>query len=142
MLLRPEWNRTCGDCRQWVHEDGDGTPAERRGRIALYAGERAMRPPHSPTPCYKCPKIPDEYRRTEESAGRRVTYRDAIEPEDWHREAVERILEGHAAGFGNEPSAWMRRLAAIVRPVIAESEQRHLRDLVALLTVQATTRRK
>ncbi len=109
--------------------------------MTLYAGERTIRPPHAPTPCYKCPKVPDEYRRTEESAGRRVSYRDAIDPEEWHREVVERVAECHAVGSFPD-GGWMRRWAAIVRPIILQAEQRNLRDLVSLLTVQATTQRR
>lgn len=141
MLLRPEWNRACGDCRKWVYEDGDGVPGEKRGLPVLRQGERLDRPLGSPTPCYKCVKVPDSVRRVEESAGRRVTSRDAIEPDDWHRLVVERVMECHAVG-SFPADGWMRRWAAIVRPIILQAEQRNLRDLVSLLTVQATTQRR
>lgn len=137
MLLQPEWDRSCSECRKWVHQDDDNAPADRRGLPMISHGQKVPRG-SSRTPCYKCPKVPKSVRDARQSEGKPVTPADANEPEDWHREVVVLIRKFHAVGtFPDNP--WVREWAFMVRPYILAHEQRATRELVSLLTLQIAT---
>jgi hypothetical protein len=95
-------------------------------------GSKLARPPHSPTPCYQCPKVPAETREEARRDGWTPTSKDAIEPDLWHYAVVRRVAECHAVGRFPE-SPWLERWASLVRPVILAAEQRPMNNLVAVL---------
>jgi len=51
MLLHPELP-SCEDCQQWMYSD--------KWRRVKRQGLQVLRPPGTPTPCYRCPKIPPD----------------------------------------------------------------------------------
>lgn len=113
--MHPEWSRSCRDCAQWSYRD-DGT-IDQRG------GKPQPRPPRTPLPCFKCPKIP---------AGEEPCRDNAVELTERNLQAYLHHMECRAVGeFPNDPI--VRRNARILRAILDEVEQRPLHKLIAML---------
>ena len=83
-----------------------------------------MRLPTVPTPCFKCPKIPQGVERVATNA---------IEPSDRSWQAYQHYRECRAVGaFPND--AICRRNAAIIRAVEDSYERSDLRRLIDILS--------
>jgi len=113
--MHPEWARTCEDCAKWIYDD-DGKQVQR-------AGLPVVRPPGVPTPCHKCPKIPDGAEPVRSNAG---------ELDDRGFQAYRHYLECRAVGqFPDDPI--VRRNARIFRAAHDAADQKPLWRLVAML---------
>lgn len=139
MLLAPEWDRSCADCRRWLYRDDDETPAEYRGTVLTRAGKPLPRPAAVPPPCFKCEKVPPDVRQRKQEAGEEVTPADAVEPDAAARRVVEHFLECDAVRhFPDDPV--VRRHAVLVRPVAAAAEGDPLRELIGLVAAALSDR--
>ena len=126
-MLRPEFDRTCGDCRKyWIDEHG--VPAVRFGKVL-------PRPAGSNPPCHVCPKIPAGVLAAKGEEG--VSWADAVEPEPRHRQAVRHFLECDAVGVFPD-DGHVRKAAAVCRPV----KDRADRIALAQCIVAALPRKK
>lgn len=124
LLFHPEWSRTCGDCVQWLYGD-DGKPVMR-------CDEPQKRPRGAPTPCHKCPKIPEGVAKVRENA---------VELSEKNARAYLHFLECRAVGrFPNDPI--VRRNARILRALMDEAEQKPLHRLLAMLSLGANNGRR
>lgn len=139
MLLHPEWDRSCSDCQRWVYRDDDQTPPNERGERLIFAGQPIPRDLRvTPTPCFKCEKVPYEV-RTKAADPSQLTHADAIEPEIRHRLAVQFHLECNAVRqFPNDPL--VRRNARIIQPIVEERDRRPLELLIATVTAALAKR--
>ncbi len=52
-MARPEWAMSCGDCRKYLHDDNG---RKQKHKLTLQLIPRGK----VPTPCGRCPKIPDD----------------------------------------------------------------------------------
>lgn len=85
-------------------------------------------------PCRRCPKVPRSVVAERQRTGGRVTPDDAVEPGPEHRLAVAHFLEYAAVDFEDLPDdGWVRRHAALIRPLLRRVEQRPLREVADLL---------
>jgi hypothetical protein len=103
-------NRSCSDCQTYWYDDG----GEIGGPVTTRGGKPLPRPPQSPTPCKRCPKI---------APGDPPEPSSAIELTDQHWETWTFYRECRAVGsFPDDPR--VRWAAAIIRAVEDESERR------------------
>lgn len=138
MFLSPQWDRSCGDCKKWVYADGEGVPADKRGTVETFAGRPLPRGQLTPTPCYRCEKIPLGIREKLEPSSDGSAY--AIEPELRHRRAVYFHLECRSVRQW-PADAMVRRNAALIEPVIQKSERQPLEVLAASVLALSVRRR-
>lgn len=83
-------------------------------------------------PCRRCPKVPRSVVESRQRSGGRVTPADALDPGPEHRQAVEHFLE--CAAVERFPKdGWVRRHAAMLRPVLQRVEQEPIREMTDLL---------
>jgi hypothetical protein len=118
LLFHPEVaHRSCADCKKYLHDDrgeffGDIV------RRPLKIGLPLLRPPGTPTPCFICPKIPDD------APERSATY--ATDMTERNRQVYRHYQECRAVlRFPDDPL--VRRHAAIIRGI--EDVYYHLRML-------------
>lgn len=124
MLLESHWDRTCDECRRWDFDDEEDSPPGRRG-LPVLDGSGNPGPRVNDPPCRRCPKVPASVVARRQRTGDRVTPADALEPGPEHRLAVEHFLECVAVGrFPRD--GWVRRHAALLRPLHQHAEQRPL----------------
>jgi len=118
MLFHPRVARvSCRDCQTWLYEDWE--LVRRPARVGL----PVRRPKGMPTPCHKCPKIPDEAPKSAQFAA---------ELSDRNRRAYLHYLECEAVGrFPDDPI--VARNAAIIRGWLRAAERSTLDDLAAAL---------
>lgn len=121
-VLRPAWDRTCDDCRRWLHDDKPGGDGSRVTRLSL----PVARPPGVPTPCERCPKIPD---------GRPKVPAEAVEVTDQFRAALRHFEECRAVGAFPD-DAWVRRNAVIFAEAFAALDRGPMQQLVAVLAAK------
>lgn len=114
--MTPEWSRSCADCLKFAYDES--------GKVSRRAGLPVLRPPGTPTPCDKCPKIPaDAPTRSREHA---------IELSDRNIQAYGHYLECRAIGqFPDDPI--VRRNARIIRAVCDEQERLPMARIAAAL---------
>lgn len=101
LLHSPEWARSCDNCAKWLYDE-DGRIARRPARV----GEPVRRLPGQPTPCHKCPKIPDD------APAKARQY--AVELTEQNLEAYEHYTECRAVGRFPEDGI-VGRNAALIR---------------------------
>ena len=105
-LLHPEWDRSCDVCERYVFADGGG--------VARRAGLPMLRPPHTPTPCHKCEKVPADARKA--GLDWRELRKLARDMTPANRAAWRLYRESRAVGhFPDDPL--VRWYAAIIRGV-------------------------
>lgn len=92
--------RSCEDCARWVYLDD--------GRQQLRLGLPVLRPKGTPTPCWKCPKVP------EDAPAKVREHAEELSDQNWL--AYRHYLECRAVGrFPDDPI--VRRQASLVRQV-------------------------
>jgi len=120
LLFHPEWSRSCNDCVAWLYGDD--------GRVTKRCGEPVRRPRGTPTPCHKCPKIPD---------GEPPVRANAVELTEQNYRAYLHYLECRAVGKFPTKDPIVRRNARILRAIHDEYEQRPLWKLFSLVSLGA-----
>lgn len=131
-MLEPHWDRSCADCIRWEFDDEEDSPPGRRGLPVLDDDGRTPVPRGGNPPCRRCLKVPAATRIAKQKSGDRVTPDDAIEPGYAHRLAVEHFLECEAVRqFPDD--GWVRRHAALIRPLLHLVENRPIREMNDLL---------
>lgn len=115
MLSSPEFGfRSCADCRKYVYNE-DGSIARRGENREI----PVLRLPMQPTPCEKCPKIPE---------GLAKIHQNAMELSERNRRAFDHYLECRAVGMFPDDEI-VRRNAANIR----QAHDDHDRFLMSLL---------
>ena len=132
MVLHREWDRTCDSCRTWVYDDAPSSP--RYGLPMVRAGQLVEQGELPVTPCAKCPKISDAVKMRAAEEGRRVTYKDAVEPGEMHRAVVEHFLESEACRHFPD-GYWVRRHARIIRPVHEKANPSGVAEIGAMVRI-------
>jgi hypothetical protein len=119
LLFHPQWAaRSCKDCQTYVYNQ-DGTQTMR-------ANLPVLRGPNEPTPCYKCPKIPD---------GKPLEAASAVELSPANRQAYNHWQECRAVGFSEveRTDHIVRRNAAAIQMIYDSWERQPQHEMVSML---------
>lgn len=139
MLLHPEWDRPCADCQRWIYRDDEQTPLAERGEVMRFGGKLVPRDLKLvPTPCHRCEKVPLPLREQASEPGV-LSARDAIEPEDRHRRAVDFHMECRAV-LAFPDDSLVRRSAALIQPIVEQRQRRPLELLISIVAALARRR--
>lgn len=132
-LLAPEWDRSCAACERHVYRD-DGTPQLRGGLLV-------PRPPGTPTPCHKCPKVPADLRAG--GADWKACRAAAVDPTPATRKALALYRRCKAVGrFPDDPIvAECAAAVADVERAVESAGRERLTRAVEVLNVLLVKRR-
>jgi hypothetical protein len=118
--LHPEFDRTCKSCITFIYNE-DGTICKR-------AGQPQPRPKGVPTPCDRCPKIPDDAPKSPEHA---------IEPTSRSLAVIDHYDGCRAvASFPDDPI--VKANATIIRRFMDDLEKTEFRLLITKLALRHT----
>lgn len=125
LLHHTEWaSRSCEDCARWLYDE-DGQVVRRPAKVGL----PVVRPAGAPTPCHKCPKIPD--------SAPTKTRRHAVELSEQNWQAYQHYRECKATGSFPADSI-VRRWAALILTVEEGHGRTYLAGRIDALTTTLT----